>query len=118
MSGLVAGLPMYEFPWTAPALDAVWGWIGAFLRDRGVAAPASLTRDLPLQTLWRHPGLVLGQTCGYPYRHGLADAVEGREIVIRFYPRSNSAQRFFHTQAELDAAAKHLGLSRDFANER
>ena len=76
MSGLVAGLPMYEFPWTAPALDAVWGWIGAFLRDRGVAAPASLTRDLPLQTLWRHPGLVLGQTCGYPYRHGLADVVE------------------------------------------
>lgn len=62
--------------------------------------------------------LHLLQALGYPFHDGLADAVEGREIVIRFYPRSNSAQRFFHTQAELDAAAKHLGLSRDFANER
>jgi ABC-type phosphate/phosphonate transport system substrate-binding protein len=67
---------MYDFAWTAPALDEVWGWIGAFLRDRGVAAPPSLTRDMPLQALWRSPGLVLGQTCGYPYRHGLDKLVE------------------------------------------
>jgi ABC-type phosphate/phosphonate transport system substrate-binding protein len=67
---------MYDFAWTAPALDEVWAWIGAFLSDRGVGAPPSLTRDLQLQALWRDPGLVLGQTCGYPYRHGLGEFVE------------------------------------------
>jgi ABC-type phosphate/phosphonate transport system substrate-binding protein len=67
---------MYEFPWTAPALDAVWGFLGAFLRDHGVAAPAGLSRELPLDPMWRSPDLVLGQTCGYPYRHGLSALVE------------------------------------------
>jgi len=76
VSLLLAGLPMYDFPWTAPALDAVWRWVGAFLRGRGVEAPSLLTRDVPLEALWRSPGLVLGQTCGYPYRHGLGDFVE------------------------------------------
>jgi hypothetical protein len=58
--------------------------------------------------------LHLLQALGYPFHDGLADAVEEREIVIRFYPRSNPAQLFFHSQAALDAAAKRLGLSREF----
>ncbi len=67
---------MYEFRWTAAANDAVWATIGAALRRDGVPAPERLTRGAPLQATWRDPGLVLGQTCGYPYRHGLVDVVE------------------------------------------
>jgi len=58
--------------------------------------------------------LHLLQALGYPFHDGIADAVEGREIVVRFYPNSNPQALFFHTQAALDAAAKRMGLSRDF----
>jgi hypothetical protein len=58
--------------------------------------------------------LHLLQALGYPFHDGIHDAVEGREIVLRFYPRSNLRQVFFRTQAALDAAAAKLGLSRDF----
>jgi hypothetical protein len=59
--------------------------------------------------------LHLLQSLGYPFHNGIDDAVEGREIVIRFYPHSNPDQLFFRSQAALDAAALKLGLSRDFA---
>jgi hypothetical protein len=58
--------------------------------------------------------LHLLQELGYPFHDGIEDAVEGREIVIRFYPQSNPERMFFRTQAALDAAAIKLGLSRDF----
>ena len=58
--------------------------------------------------------LHLLQGLGYPFRDGKHDAVEGSEIVIRYYPRSNPRNLFFRTQASLDAAAVHQGLSRDF----
>jgi hypothetical protein len=59
--------------------------------------------------------LHLLQSLGYPFHNGVDDAVEGREIIIRFYPHSNPNQLFFRSQAALDAAALKLGLSRDFA---
>jgi hypothetical protein len=66
--------------------------------------------------------LHLLQALGYPFRNGIEDAVERREIVVRFYPGSNSAAGlaplFFHSEAELDAAAERLGLSKEFANEK
>jgi hypothetical protein len=58
--------------------------------------------------------LHLLQALGYPFHDGIHDAVEGREVVIRFYPRSNPGQMFFRSQSALDAAAVKLGLSRDF----
>jgi ABC-type phosphate/phosphonate transport system substrate-binding protein len=71
----IAILPMYDFPWIAAANDALWAAISARLAEAGVRAPASLTRGGELGALWRHPGLVFGQTCGYPYVTGLKDAV-------------------------------------------
>jgi hypothetical protein len=59
--------------------------------------------------------LHLLQALGYPFHDGIHDAVESREIVVRFYPRSNPRQLFFRTQSALDAAAAKLGLSRDFS---
>jgi ABC-type phosphate/phosphonate transport system substrate-binding protein len=72
---LIAALPMYDDPGTAEANDAIWAAIAASLRQRGVAAPAKLTRGGDLAAQWRSPSLVFGQTCGYPYAKDLRDAV-------------------------------------------
>jgi ABC-type phosphate/phosphonate transport system substrate-binding protein len=72
---LIAALPMYDDPGTAEANDAIWAAIAASLRQRGVAAPANLTRGGDLAAQWRSPSLVFGQTCGYPYAKDLRDAV-------------------------------------------
>jgi hypothetical protein len=62
--------------------------------------------------------LHLLQALGYPFHDGVNDAVEGPEIVIRFYPHSNARQQFFHAQAALDEAAKRFGVSREFKEQR
>ena len=59
--------------------------------------------------------LHLLQDLGYLFHDGKNDSVEMPEIVIRFYPKSNPAHKFFFTQTELDEAAAELGLSRDFS---
>jgi ABC-type phosphate/phosphonate transport system substrate-binding protein len=71
----IAALPMYDFPWTAEANDALWASISARLIEAGVQAPMRLTRGADAAAQWRDPGLVFGQTCGYPYVKGLKDAV-------------------------------------------
>jgi ABC-type phosphate/phosphonate transport system substrate-binding protein len=72
---LIAVLPMYDFPWTAGANDALWAAVSARLAEAGVQSPTRLSRGGELAVLWRHPALVFGQTCGYPYASGLKDAV-------------------------------------------
>ncbi len=49
--------------------------ISARLAEAGVQAPPRLTRLGDLAPLWRNPGLIFGQTCGYPYVIGLKDTV-------------------------------------------
>jgi hypothetical protein len=56
--------------------------------------------------------LALVRALGYPLKNGIDDSVNKKEIVIRYYPRSNPRKQFFKTQAELDAAAKKLGISK------
>jgi ABC-type phosphate/phosphonate transport system substrate-binding protein len=68
MAGPVACLPMYDWPEVRPATDAVWACLRGALGQRGIAAPEALTRGAEP---WDDPGLVLGQTCGLPYRCGL-----------------------------------------------
>ena len=71
----IAVLPMYDFPWTTAANDALWASISARLNSAGVRAPARLTRGGDFAALWRDPGLMFGQTCGYPYITDLRDSV-------------------------------------------
>jgi hypothetical protein len=58
--------------------------------------------------------LALLQALGYPFKDGKDDAVEQREILIRYFPGSNPTHRFFHTQAEINQAAESLHLNRSF----
>ncbi len=54
--------------------------------------------------------LALVRALGYPARNGIDDSIDHREIVVRYFPGSNPQKHFFKTQAELDEAAKKLGL--------
>ena len=55
--------------------------------------------------------LALVRALGYDLKNGIDDSVNEREIVVRYFPKSNPEKQFFKTQAELDAAASKLGLT-------
>ena len=54
--------------------------------------------------------LALVQNLGYRIVDGVEDSVDDREIVIRYYPKSNPGKLFFKRQEDLDAVARKLGL--------
>ena len=64
-------LGMYDMPEIQAANDRYWQAI----RDRLGYGPASLSRDLDYWEMWQSPDLLLGQTCGMPYRTRLHDKV-------------------------------------------
>ncbi len=74
--GLIASLPMYDWPERRAEVDADWAAIRDSLRERGVSAPQHLTRDVGSAALWRRPDLLLSQTCWGPLELGLAEHVE------------------------------------------
>src|SRR4051812_44825067 len=68
---MIASLPMYDWPEIRAATDAWWSGIA---RHLGIDIP--LQRVNEYASLWRKPDLLLSQTCGYPFTHGLRDAVQ------------------------------------------
>lgn len=98
----IAALPMYDWPEVRQGVDARWAALRARLLAAGVAAPRDLVRrnadmppvpggiraadgallapdpamlppdDLDLDVLWRHPRLLLGETCRGPMSLGLS----------------------------------------------
>jgi ABC-type phosphate/phosphonate transport system substrate-binding protein len=63
----LATLPMYDWPETQDANDRLWKALLSSLRDHGLEAPESLSRDMDPMDVWQSSNLVLGQTCGLPY---------------------------------------------------
>jgi len=61
---MIAALPMYDRPETAEANDRLWQGIRKYLGY----GPARLTRGRDVWEVWESPDLLLGQTCGLPYR--------------------------------------------------
>jgi ABC-type phosphate/phosphonate transport system substrate-binding protein len=58
---------MYDLSGLATATDAFWQAIAQRLQAAGVTdIPPTLTRDMPVELLWRDPRLLLAQSCGYP----------------------------------------------------
>lgn len=102
----IAALPMYDWPERRHEVDAEWAQIRDRLRAAGIDAPENLARcnadmpavpgglrdgegnviapdpatlrqdELDLPTLWRHPGLLLAQTCWGPMERGLSGHVQ------------------------------------------
>jgi ABC-type phosphate/phosphonate transport system substrate-binding protein len=60
---VIASLPMYDRAETAAANDRLW----TAIRTRLGEGPATLSRDLTPEQAWRHPDLILSQTCGLPF---------------------------------------------------
>ncbi len=71
----IASLPMYDWPEVRWATDALWSAIAERLAERGIDAPTALDREHPMEGVWTDPGLVLSQTCGWPYATRLIDRV-------------------------------------------
>lgn len=67
---------MYARPELSDALDLFWANIRNVLRDDGIDAPEKLTPNGFGYEFWRSPNLLLGQTCGYPYRVQLRKDVQ------------------------------------------
>ncbi len=73
----LASLPMYDRPELREATDRYWALIREGLAARGIEAPDALLRDdAPLMTHWESGGLILSQTCGFPYRARLHGRVQ------------------------------------------
>ncbi|NDR59110.1 phosphate/phosphite/phosphonate ABC transporter substrate-binding protein [Aliiruegeria sabulilitoris] len=68
---MFAALPMYDHPGVRAETDALWAAIRDRLRDAGIAAPQELLREDDLHAQWESPELLLGQTCGLPFRIAL-----------------------------------------------
>ena len=73
---MIANLMMYQRPQLAAAHDQFWQLIRAGLKDAGVDSPERLSQDAEEFFVWKHPDLVLSQTCGMPYRTWLHDKVQ------------------------------------------
>ncbi len=72
---LQASLPMYDWPEICDVWDRFWALIRAELAAGGIDAPAALTRDREALALWSDPGLLVSQTCGWPFVSLLSQAV-------------------------------------------
>lgn len=77
MSGVaaVAALPMYDWPELRKETDHFWERLRDSLSRFGFAAPQSLDRTRPAETIWRDKNLLLAQCCGLPYVRDLSNTV-------------------------------------------
>lgn len=76
MSDRIASLPQYDLVEIRHATDAWWTGIARHLERHGVEdVPSGLTRTEDDEAIWRRPGLILTQTCGYPLMTELLDSL-------------------------------------------
>lgn len=73
---MIANLMMYQRPELVGAHDRYWQLIREGLQDAGIESPETLSQDAEEFFVWKHPELILSQTCGMPYRTWLHDKVE------------------------------------------
>ena len=72
----IASLPMYDLPALRQATDDWWAGLAWALTAAGLeGVPKRLDRGLDQDRVWRHPDLLLSQTCGYPLTHALSGQV-------------------------------------------
>jgi hypothetical protein len=84
-----AALRMYDLPEIRAAVDR----FGAAVLGAIPGAPADLTWDGPFDEQWLDPGLVLGQSCGWPLVHDLAGRV-GVVGAFSYGPASEGGARY------------------------
>jgi len=65
---MIASLMMYQRLQLVNAHFRYWALIRSALAKKGIDSPNELSQDAEEFYVWRHPNLVLSQTCGMPYR--------------------------------------------------
>lgn len=73
---MIASLMMYARPELEEAHRRYWRLIHQALKDAGMDSPQALSQEADEFFVWKHPELVLSQTCGMPYRLWLQADVE------------------------------------------
>ena len=83
----LASLSMYVSPPpVARAQDDLWAFLRDWLKQAGIAeVPQQLDRSVAYNVAWYDPGLLLAQTCGYPYAKSLRGIV--RLVATPAYDR-------------------------------
>lgn len=76
---MIASLGMYPFAHLRDAYDQLW----AAVRARFDSAPDALSHELDLHSVWHHPDLLVGQTCGWPLVTSLPDVVTVGAFDVR-----------------------------------
>lgn len=93
----LACLPMYDPPELNGTNDALWQALAGRLRQAGLGGvPQRLTRRDDLRAMWRDPGLLLGQTCGYPLMTELRGELQ---VVATPVYRAPGCDGAFHRSA-------------------
>lgn len=69
---------MYDLQAVRWANDALWSVLADALQAAGIPAPPALDRRPDHAAIWTEPGLLLSQTCGYPY----ATRLRGRVRLV------------------------------------
>lgn len=73
---MIANLMMYQRPQLTKAHTRFWTLIRKHLAAAGMDSPEELSQDAEEFFVWKHPDLVLSQTCGMPYRTWLQNKVQ------------------------------------------
>jgi ABC-type phosphate/phosphonate transport system substrate-binding protein len=73
---MIANLMMYQRPQLVQAHERYWTLIRKHLSVAGMDSPETLSQDAEEFYVWKHPDLVLSQTCGMPYRTWLHEKVQ------------------------------------------
>ncbi|MCV2865444.1 phosphate/phosphite/phosphonate ABC transporter substrate-binding protein [Albidovulum sediminicola] len=111
---MIAMLPMYDWNEVRGATDRYWMLIRDGLRTRGIDAPEALTRDMDLWEAWESPDLLLGQTCGFPYRTRLHDRVV--LVATPDYALPDAPAGYYYSQ--MVARAEETGALSDLLTRR
>ena len=74
--GLIASLPMYDWPELKKSNNEFWEYIRDYLKGVGIPAPDALLRNSSGDNDWLSPDLLLGQTCGFPFANLLTEKVQ------------------------------------------
>jgi len=107
---------MYDLPEVRDATDAWWRSIANALCANGIGdVPARLSRDTSIGTIWRDPGLVLTQTCGYPLKFEFADTL--RAVAVPAY-RAEGCDGSSYSSALIVRDTETGSDLLDFANRR
>jgi ABC-type phosphate/phosphonate transport system substrate-binding protein len=109
------------------ATTALWAHVRDSLRAAGLAGvPEAADEALPLEDAWLHPGLLLAQTCGYPFatrlrgqvrlvatpcydRPGCSGPISGSFLVVRADDRAASLAELAGRRAAINYRTSNSG---------